>query len=86
MKTVSELIEELKKYDPKTIVSTDGYEGGVTDAVNVSLVDVALNYNEESYNGEHEPIAASSWRDYTEFSIAERLVIGSANHKGDRTK
>lgn len=52
--TVQEMIEHLKKYDPNTIVSVDGYEGGVTDGFVFNEIDVFTNVNKKWYWGEHE--------------------------------
>lgn len=52
--TVKELIEELKKYDGNLIVSTNGYEGGVSDKVSLRVIDICPNVYTEWYMGEHE--------------------------------
>jgi hypothetical protein len=75
---VGELIEELKKYDPNLIVATDGYEGGVTDNVAVSVTTVGINDNEGmSCFGEH----STNFIPYGDAETAERLIIGRYTHK-----
>lgn len=54
---VGELIEKLNGYDPSLTVCVDGYEDGVTEKhVTLIEMDVVVDANPESYNGEHEPI------------------------------
>jgi hypothetical protein len=52
--TIKDLIAKLSEYPQNTIVSVDGYEGGVTDFIGIHLSSVILNQNEERYYGEHE--------------------------------
>ena len=53
---VKELIERLQALDPELEVMRDGYEGGVENATEVDVVDVALNVNEAWYYGSHEVV------------------------------
>jgi len=53
--TIKELIEELNKYNPDTLVMVNGYEGGYDDISNIGLeYDIVLNYHTASYYGSHE--------------------------------
>ena len=52
--TVNELIEELKKHDGNLIVSTNGYEGGVSDKFEIRIIDICPNVYSKWYMGEHE--------------------------------
>lgn len=52
--TVEELINELKKQDPKAMVIRSGYEGGVEEVTIVDEVIIKLNVNSEWYYGSHE--------------------------------
>jgi len=54
--TVAELIEKLKTLPPQTRVMTQGYEGGVDDAIFGRVVDVKLNVNDAWYYGAHEVV------------------------------
>lgn len=51
---VRELIEELKQYDPETMVVINGYEGGYSEVKEMSVVDLMKNINKEWYYGPHE--------------------------------
>lgn len=51
---VRELIEELKQYDPETMVVINGYEGGYSEVKEMSEVDLMKNINNEWYYGPHE--------------------------------
>lgn len=61
---VKDLIEKLKELDPDLMVVRAGYEGGVTEIDHLSIIEVALNVNEEWYYGEHEQIDEFSRRDH----------------------
>jgi len=61
---VKELIERLQALDPELMVVRAGYEGGVTEVGQVTIITVALNVNEEWYYGEHEQIDEFSRRDH----------------------
>ena len=54
---VKELITELQKQDPGLTVTVDGYEGGVTEHIDIGVIKVRLNANEEHYFGEHELVS-----------------------------
>lgn len=49
-----ELIEELKKVPPKTMVVISGYEGGLNEVSTVEAVKIRLNVNDAWYYGKHE--------------------------------
>jgi hypothetical protein len=51
---VSELIEELKKYDPNTIVVVRGYEDGCNEIKEVSPTKVRPYPDPTWYYGEYE--------------------------------
>lgn len=52
---VSELIEKLKEFDPKSVVLVSGYEFGLEDDFTVTENIVKIGYNaEEMYGGCHE--------------------------------
>ena len=61
---VKDLIEKLKELDPDLMVVRAGYEGGVTEIDHLSIIEVALNVNEEWYYGEHEQIDEFSQNDH----------------------
>lgn len=61
---VKELIGHLQALDPEMMVVRAGYEGGVTEIVRVSVIQVALNVNEEWYYGEHEELDEFSHKEY----------------------
>ncbi len=52
--TVKELIEMLEGFDPSLTVTVDGYEGGVTERIDIEPMLVVCNVNDESWMGEHE--------------------------------
>jgi len=68
---VSELIEKLQALDPDLRVVVDGYEGGVTDASHITVLEIALNFNEEWYYGPHEIIEADE--DNAQYEGHERV-------------
>jgi len=51
---VKELIEQLQKFDPETLVMVDGYEGGYSDISDIYKVPIKLNYHKHWYYGKHE--------------------------------
>lgn len=61
---VKELIEHLNLLDPELMVVRPGYEGGVTEVGQVTIIPVFLNVNEEWYYGEHEQIDEFSQDDH----------------------
>ena len=80
MITVEKLIEKLKKYPKRTVVSVRGYEGSpITDSAIVKLVNVNLNDNKlNGYLGEHSIISEASDREkYCKKS--KRLLISAGD-------
>ena len=74
--TVKELIFMLSEYEPETIVSVDGYEGGVTDDVGLLFGDFYLHVNDQPYiYGEHEPVHYKLSSSHDKADIASRVVI-----------
>jgi hypothetical protein len=74
--TVKELIESLSKIEDQDIrVMVKGYEGGVEDIENIipEIVNVALNVNEEWWNGSHEVISIDNT--YTDKEIVKAIVL-----------
>lgn len=61
--TVNDLIETLKKYDKDTLVAVNGYEGGVTDKIEVKLIDICPNVYNKWYMGEHEYYNSNAEKD-----------------------
>ena len=55
-KTVAELIEDLRKFDPSTLVMTRGGEGGLCDCRTPEPAKVKLNVNDMWYDGPHENV------------------------------
>jgi hypothetical protein len=51
---VKELIEQLQKFDPETLVMVDGYEGGYSDILELHKIPIKLNYHKDWYYGKHE--------------------------------
>ena len=51
---VKELIEQLQKLDPDTIVLVDGYEGGYAIPVTMKQIDVSGPFKREWYYGEYD--------------------------------
>jgi hypothetical protein len=51
---IKDLILELQKQSPESLVVVDGYEGGVEEVKTVRQVTIALNVSEEWYYGPHE--------------------------------
>ena len=49
-----ELIEQLQKIDPETIVLVDGYEGGYAIPVGIKYFDVCGPFKREWYYGEYD--------------------------------
>lgn len=75
---IEALIEELKKYPSDTIVSLDGYEGGIEDFLVIKHEDCILNFHEESYYGPHEQISKlilDEPSDLIPYKIEKRLII-----------
>lgn len=75
--TVRELIERLQKVDPDLTVTVDGYEGGVSETINIEIVHVATNVNTHIYLGEHEPLHGSGTCEvYGNYNVKPVLNIG----------
>jgi hypothetical protein len=51
---IKDLILELQKHDPESLVVVNGYEGGVEEVETVRQVIIAFNINESWYYGSHE--------------------------------
>lgn len=51
---VKQLIEELQKHDPETMVVVSGYEDGVDEVSIASKVSIKLNAFNEWYYGKHD--------------------------------
>jgi len=52
--TVGELIKQLKKFDPETMVVVCGYEGGYKDGLILSTISIVLNVYDKWYYGPHK--------------------------------
>jgi hypothetical protein len=64
--TVQELIEQLQTLDPDLHVFTNGYEGGYEDVVSVGdAKEIALNYHNEWWYGDHEDAYVVDRENYT---------------------
>ena len=64
--TVKELIEKLQTLDPNLRVFVRGYEGGYDDAGPASsITEIALNYHNEWWYGEHEDAFQVDKENYT---------------------
>ena len=62
--TVKELIEKLQTLDPNLRVFVSGYEGGYNDAGPISSVkEIALDFHDEWYYGNHEDADYSGVRE-----------------------
>lgn len=59
---VKELIGKLQGFDGDLMVVTSGYEGGVTEATEVSEVRLLSDHNSPEYFGEWE-LVEPSWTD-----------------------
>lgn len=51
---VGQLINELQKYDPETMVVKAGYEGGFDEIIGVSFIRLILDANPVWCYGSHE--------------------------------
>lgn len=51
---VKDLIENLSKFDPETMVVVSGYEGGYTEKLGVCESELSLNVRDELYYGVHD--------------------------------
>ncbi len=62
--TVKELIQQLQKCDPETLILVDGYESGFSDISKIREIKVELNVHTEEYNGPHEETDKSNTKAY----------------------
>lgn len=51
---IRELIEELQKYDPETLVVTRGYEDGYDGVTRVRALGLSLVTNPREWEGDYE--------------------------------
>ena len=72
---VEELIAELQQYDPKLLVITSGYEGGLKEITGTGLNKIALNVNDEWYYGEHESIN-DTYKDLDNYTKVDAVYVG----------
>jgi hypothetical protein len=56
---VSELIEQLKAFDPDLMVVVDGYEGGVDEPEPPVEILLKLNVHKDWYYGKHDAAHAT---------------------------
>lgn len=52
--TVKDLIQKLSNFPSDLRVLVEGYEGGLSDILNIKQVQVALNQHKEDWLGPHE--------------------------------
>ena len=60
---VGELMDELSKFEPETMVVVTGYEGGYTSRIAIREQEIAINVNQEWYYGEHEDLSIAEMRE-----------------------
>jgi len=73
---VEELIAQLQQYDPKLLVITSGYEGGLKEITGTGLNKIALNVNTEWYYGEHESVDDFGYRDLSSYTQVDAVCVG----------
>lgn len=75
--TVRELIEKLSQIEnQETRVMIKGYEGGVNDINNIaSIVDVALDVNDEWYYGKHERVDDMYESTNSDYHIVKAIIL-----------
>jgi hypothetical protein len=76
--TVKQLIEKLSTIeDQEAWVMTSGYEGGYNDVENInpSPIDMALDVNEEWYNGKHEKAEDVYGVANSRYQIVKAIII-----------
>lgn len=77
--TAKELIEFLSSVPPDTVISVPGYEGGVKDVQQASLIQVLLNVNHDWYYGAHseddEDTRALHEDEGVALTTAQRVVL-----------
>lgn len=79
---VRELIFELSKYNPETLVVISGYESGYTENIGIREETIALNVNESPWYGQHESVMIAEMREYycseednVQFERANAIII-----------
>lgn len=75
--TVRELIDKLSQIEnQETRVMINGYEGGVNDINNIaSIVDVALDVNDEWYYGKHERVDDMYGSTNSDYHIVKAIIL-----------
>lgn len=75
--TVRELIEKLSQIEnQETRVMINGYEGGVNDINNIaSIIDVALDVNDEWYYGKHERVDDMYGSTNSDYHIVKAIIL-----------
>jgi len=61
--TVGELIEQLKHFHVDTPLFVDGYEGGCTVPFPPRQIEVAVDANDEHWQGRHAVVDPDAFRD-----------------------
>jgi len=72
---VEDLIAKLQQYDPKLLVITSGYEGGLKEITGTGINRIALNVNSEWYYGEHESIN-DTYKDLDNYTKVDAVYVG----------
>ena len=76
--TVKQLIDSLSKIqDQEVRVMVKGYEGGVNDIDNSTpaIIHVALDVNEEWWNGRHERVDDIDVNTNKEYHIVKAIIL-----------
>ena len=73
---VEGLIAELQQYDPKLLVITSGYEGGLKEITGTGINRIALNVNSEWYYGKHESVDGFGYRDLSNHTQVDAVYVG----------
>lgn len=73
--TVAELIAELQRLPQDAMVVVDGYEGGLRDVKDASVVNIKLNVNDEWYYGPHEIDGSYDKTDYDKTIEGDTVAI-----------
>ena len=70
---VKDLIQELQKLDPETLVVVAGYEGGVDEVKNLTQYKIELNaYKDWAFFGDHRALDDIEDR----YSLSSTVVDG----------
>jgi hypothetical protein len=70
---VKDLIQELQKLDPETLVVVAGYEGGVDEVKNLTQYKIELNaYKDWAFFGDHRALDDIEDR----YSLSSTIVDG----------